>query len=126
MNDAASAFRKSRPLSIIAFELFGMLAVVATATLGDEEPSTRLMNLLLGVGLILWVTRGRSKLGRLFYTGLDILEVVILGLVLGRDYFFPPDAPLLQGVVFIVIDAFLLLLLWLPSTSSWLSAAKER
>lgn len=126
MNYAASAIGKGRPLSIIAFELLGMLVVVAAATLGGEEPFTRLMNLLLGVGLILWVTRGRSKLGRLFYTGLDILEVFILGIVLGWDYFFPPDAPLSQGVVFIVIDAFLLLLLWLPSTSLWLSAAKER
>ena len=123
---AALDEQHGRPKSVVLFEAVSILVAVAHLVL--HEGASRFgdgLQLLGWVGVTLWVTRGRSRVARLVYTGLLLFGTagVILAYVWGQ---IPEEALLMVSVQALVILGVLLSLLWWPSTAAWLRAAHER
>lgn len=116
----------ARPRPVVLLEAIGILGAVSAMVLSRGESAfTGLFDLLLQVGLTLWVTRGRSRVGRVVYTGILLFGATALAGVYLWDSIPADLAPMLVLVVFLELTIFLTLLWW-PSTSEWLKGAYRR
>ena len=111
--------QEQRPRPVILLEAIGILGGVAVMVLSRGDVFSELFELLVQVGLTLWVTRGRSRVGRVFYTGVLLFEVAGLVGAFLWGYVPASAASMLVISVFVEIAVFLSLLWW-PTTSAWL------
>lgn len=109
-----------RPVSVQAFEwlsiaslIYEMVTTESQGIFGDLLASG------LWLGLVLWITRGRSTIARIVYTATSAFAVVgIYGAF--RFGFMGPDASLAPVIWAVAQVAGLLALLWWPATTVWL------
>ncbi len=122
----AALEQQSRPKSVVLLEAVSIFSAVATMLLTQGESALgELAELLFWVGLTLWVTRGRSRVARVIYTGLLFFGTAALAGAYMWGY-VPPDAPPGLLASFTIELVALLSLLWWPSTSAWLNVAHRR
>ena len=118
---------RTRPLAVVAFEWLSIASAILDLSLagraGDFDDLGSAVGQLaiasLLVALTLWITQGRSRAGRLVYTGLTALVVVLITVAswLGA---FEDKGSTWENVRAAIETAILIILLWWPSTSAWL------
>lgn len=118
-----------RPITVIAFELISIASVVIEVALLQrerefEDPAYLGLWLVISslwIALILWITRYRSRAGRMIYsviTASSIVAIVIFGIEADdQDW-----VAFLDGLTIIVLMA----LLWCKPTSSWIANKSSR
>lgn len=119
--DSAPISEIGRPIPVRAFEALAVVSALAALLwpYGDG-PFASLMDFLISVALALWVTRGRSNVGRLLYTGLIVFAAIALTVGIRSNY-MPAGVPPAPVVMFAIQSVVLLGLLWWPTTSRWLN-----
>lgn len=118
---------EGRAKSVVLFEAVSIFSAVADMVLSQGENAfVELALLLLVLGLTLWVTRGRSRVARLIYTGVLLLGELAISAAYVRGYVPSGVQPTLLLLVSMLMGLLLLSLLWWPSTTTWLKSRQQR
>ena len=108
-----------RPITVAAFEVVNIVSVLFDMVLTQtDSPFGELLTSGLLIGLVLWITRGRSRAARVMYTLIMALAAACVMTIYCLGY-VPSSAKLLV-FKFMVELGLTLALLWWPSTSDWL------
>lgn len=117
--------QQGRPKSVVLFEVASLVIAVVHPLLHEGlDLFGDALQLVVWVGLTLWVTRGRSRAARAIYTGLLLFGTVGVIAFYAWGY-ISADELLMVVLRALAMLAVLLSLLWWPSTTTWLKGPHE-
>ena len=106
------------PLTVRAFETITLVSLVWSLLAAKPEDHD-LLSVIILAALTIWITRGRSSVARLIYTGTAVVGLIAIAAAAWWGY-IPMEARL--SVFLSSVSAMVVAfgLLWWPSTSDWL------